>query len=52
MLIKNNFHLNDYSKENLVFKLKKLENFLIFKNKLNSKNNKSRLTKIKKKIWS
>ena len=52
MLIKNNFHLNDYSKKNLVFKLKKIENFLIFKNKLNSKKNKSRLTKIKKKIWS
>ena len=52
MLTKNNFHLNDYLKENLVFKLKKLEDFPIFKNRLNSKKYKSRLKKIKRKIWS
>ena len=51
MLIKNNFHLKDYLKEKIVFKLQKLERFQVLKNQLNTQKGKNKLEKIKRKIW-
>jgi len=51
MLIKNNFYSKYYLKKKIIFKLKKIENFEILKKKLDSDIGKSKLKKIKKKIW-